>query len=195
MGANTEHCEEHLGQRLAYEDVLPLSYQVVNALPTGNEHLALQQSNEEILHAIMMVEDAPKESLDESNIDAMDFLRLEHKMNIMFELLVGLYQREVELPTAVSVVLRSDAIQWHGEQPVEVGSPVLVELYMSRKYPKPLSLPGTVTAVSGESTPLLLTMAFGDAVSDRTRDWIDKFIFRHHRRAIALARRQSNGIN
>ena len=195
MGANASHCGEHLGQRLAYEDVLPLSYQVVNALPLGNECLALQQSNEEILHAIMMVEDVPKENLEESNIDALDFLRLEHKMNIMFELLVGLYQREVELPTPVSVVLRSDAIQWHSELQVDVGSSILVELYMSRKYPKPLLLPGTVTAVIAQSTVFLLTMAFDDAVSERTRDWIDKFIFRHHRRAVALARRQSHGVS
>jgi len=170
---NASNNGDHLGQRLVFEECLPLSCQVVDALPFGSEHLALQISNEEALHAIMMVEESPKDSLDDSNADAPDILRLEYKINVMFELLVGLYQREVELPAPVDVILRSDAIQWYGVEQAEMGSLVLVNLYMSRKYPKPLVLPGTVTAVSDQPKPSL-TVTFDQAVGERTRDWIDK---------------------
>ncbi|MBL1433718.1 MAG: hypothetical protein COC09_03440 [Gammaproteobacteria bacterium] len=189
---NASNSGDHLGQRLVFEESLPLSYKVVEMLPQGNEHVALQISNEETLHAIMMVEDTPKENSDDSNVDAQDILRLEYKINVMFELLVGLYQREAELPLSTHIILRSDAIQWHNTDSLEIGSNVLVDLYMSRKYPKPLVLAGTVTSVSTE-LPSLLTMTFADAVSERIRDWIDKFIFRHHRRSVALARRQLSG--
>ncbi|PCH59451.1 MAG: hypothetical protein COC05_06870 [Gammaproteobacteria bacterium] len=185
---------DHLGQRLVFEECLPLSCKVVDALPFGSEYLALQISNEEALHAIMMVEEVPKDNPDDSSADAQDILRLEYKINVMFELLVGLYQREVKLPAAVNVTLRSDAIQWYGTQPLDVGSLVMVNVYMSRKYPKPLVLPGTVSAVGEQSEPSL-TVTFGEAVSGRIRDWIDKFIFRHHRRAVAHARSLSNNAS
>ncbi len=187
---NISNSGDHLGQSLAFEDNLPLNFQVVETLPLGNEYLAFQISNEETLHAIMVIEDTPKENPDDSNVDAQDILRLEYKINIMFELLTGLYQREVKLPPSVDVILRSNAIQWCSTEPMEIGNHVLVDLYMSSKYPKPLVLAGTVTAIGDELCPLL-TVTFDDAVSERSRDWIDKFIFRHHRRAVALARRQS----
>lgn len=178
----------HLGQRLVFEDSLPLAYKVVDALPEGNHHLSLQMSNEETLHAIMMVEDAPKENLDDNSAEAQDILRLEYKVNIMFDLLAGLYQREIELPISTDVVLRSDALQWQSTDSIPVGSSVMVDLHISRKYPKPITLPGTITAAKDENG--LLTMTFDDLVGERTRDWIDKFIFRYHRRAVAIARRQ-----
>jgi len=33
----------------------------------------------------MMVEDTPKENSDDSNVDAQDILRLEYKINVMFD--------------------------------------------------------------------------------------------------------------
>ncbi len=184
---DSRNSDGHLGQRLVFEASLPLTYKVVEALPQGNEHLSLQMSNEETLHAIMMVEEAPKENPDDSSAEAQDILRLEYKINVMFDLLAGLYQREFELPPCADVVLRSDALQWQATDSILVGSCVMVDLYISRKYPKPITLPGTITS---EGDNGLLTMTFDASVGERTRDWIDKFIFRYHRRAVAIARRQ-----
>ncbi|MBL1292450.1 MAG: PilZ domain-containing protein [Thiotrichales bacterium] len=184
---DSRNSDGHLGQRLVFEDSLPLAYKVVEALPQGNEYLSLQMSNEETLHAIMMVEDAPKENPDDSSAEAQDILRFEYKINIMFDLLVGLYQREFEFPPCADVVLRSDALQWQTTDSILLGSCVMVDLHISRKYPKPIILPGTITS---EGDNGLLTMTFDDSVGERTRDWIDKFIFRYHRRAVAIARRQ-----
>ncbi|NOX26652.1 MAG: hypothetical protein GXP21_00415 [Gammaproteobacteria bacterium] len=189
---DSRNSDGHLGQRLVFEDSLPLAYKVVEALPQGNEYLSLQMSNEETLHAIMMVEDAPKESPEDSSAEAQDILRLEYKINVMFDLLAGLYQREFEFPPCADVVLRSDALQWQTTDSILVGSCVMVDLHISRKYPKPITLPGTIT-LEGDNG--LLTMTFDDSVGERTRDWIDKFIFRYHRRAVAIARRQLTGTS
>lgn len=187
---DSHNSDGHLGQRLVFEDSLPLAYKVVDALPQGNHHLSLQMSNEETLHAIMMVEDTPKENPDDNSAEAQDTMRLEYKVNIMFDLLAGLYQREIELPECADVVLRSDALQWQSTDSIPMGSCVMVDLHISRKYPKPITLPGTITASQDDNANGLLTMTFDDSVGERTRDWIDKFIFRYHRRAVAIARRQ-----
>lgn len=189
---DSSNSDGHLGQRLVFEDSLPLAYEVVEALPQGNQYLSLQMSNEETLHAIMMVEDTPKENPDDSSAEAQDILRLEYKVNVMFDLLAGLYQREIEFPPCVDVVLRSDGLQWQTDDSISAGSCVMVDLHISRKYPKPITLPGVITSSKDDDSNGLLTMTFDDSVGERTRDWIDKFIFRYHRRAVAIARRQLN---
>lgn len=180
----------HLGQRLVFEDRLPLSCEIIDTLPAGNTYTALQIDNEEVLHAVMLLEDVPRETPEDNSAEGQDMLRLEYKINLMFELLSGLYQRDAKLPEPVELILRSDALTWQSQQQLDLGSLVRVHLYLSRKYPKPLVLHGKVVTrdeAPGERT----TVIFDDAVSERCRDWIDKFIFRHHRRAVALARQQT----
>lgn len=179
-----------LGEGLAFADRIPFACHVVEQLPDSCDYHSLQESNGAVLQAILCLEDIPRDNLDEGNSDRLELIRLEHKVNLMFELVALLYERENQLPLPQSVILRSDSVQWHSTAaPLAPGSRVVLDLYLNRKYPRPLVLPGIVVASEASHEPVV-TAVFDDAVSARIRDGIDKFIFRHHRRRIANSRRQ-----
>lgn len=179
---------DHLGQGLVHKACVPISCEVIDSFPSGSGYISIQSDNEEVLHAIMMLEDAPRENPDDSSTEGQEIQRLETKINLMFELLAGLYRNELELPAPVDIALRSDAVEWQAsESNLTRDTLVRLKLYLSNKYPKPVVLHGRIT--SSEDTTCVV---FDDAVSERCRDWIDKYIFRHHRRAVAMAKRESS---
>ncbi len=181
---------DHLGQRLVYQATVPVEYQVIETVPDGHEYQSIQIDNEEVLHAIMLIDDAPKERTEDSSAESQEVLRLEHKINLMFELLTSLYQQNTQLPNKLDLELRSDAVEWQSRQAIAAdGAIIQLKLHLSPKFPKPITLFGTAKFVAAEEVGTV-SIIFDDLVSEHCRDWIDKYIFRHHRRAVALAKRE-----
>jgi hypothetical protein len=90
------------------------------------------------------------------------------------------------------VWLRTDGVHWLDAQPPEAGAVVEVTLYMSARYPRPLRLALTVLDVTPEGSGSRVRTSYWD-IDPSARNYLEKQIFRHHRRAVAEARRQRSG--
>lgn len=144
-----------------------------------------QLSNEETLRVILSLDEHHVEASDENPEFAHEVQRLESKINLILELVSQVLARQLQLPGALPVRLSAHAIDWEAVGAVPaVGSPVLIEIYVCPRYPRPLFLSATVKDSAGGR----VRAAFDD-LGDAVQDLLEKLIFRHHRRQIAATRR------
>lgn len=172
---------------------LPLRWLIKNP---RDDAVARAQDNASVVHALVALdaESALTQSAADSDTPGTDLQRLEAKVDTLLELVTAMFvQDSLSIPKH-QVWLRTDGIDWLDTNPPDVGVAVEVSLYMSTRYPRPLRLVLQVLDVTPEGTGARVCAAFSD-VDPPTRNYLEKQIFRHHRRAVAKARRQRSGAD
>ena len=175
---------DSLGSGLVLEDRLPLRWRVVE---TPGVVPSLQLSNEETLRVILSLDEHHVEASDENPEFAHEIQRLETKINLILELVSQVLARQLQLPEALPVRLSAHEIEWETATLPAMGSPVLIEIYVCPRYPRPLMLPATVQGFAGRQA-----RAVFDDLGEPAQELLEKLIFRHHRRQIAATRRSSS---
>jgi len=116
-------------------------------------------------------------------------VRIEQRLNLVIELLGQVLLNATQLPSSAPCILTRDALEWSGHDTPEQGDCVRLSLYLHAHYPKPLVLFGQVTQVVRGADPGRVTVQLAQ-LSESVGDWLDRLIFRAHRRRVASARRQ-----
>lgn len=179
-----------LSKGLHYEDSLPLRWQQAIEPSTPAGVLVRNQANEQLLRHLAAIEEVRSEGSDEDGQVSHDIQRLESKINLLMDMMGQLLTRQMSLPEPAPVRLGADAMQWicpPGAAPSE-GMPLLVEVYLNRRYPSPLALGGAVESVRPEAGGgVSVTLRYA-GLSEGLRSALEKIIFRQHRRLVAQAR-------
>lgn len=177
-----------LGAGLHYEDRLPLRWQP--AIPPvadgGLSHV--DEANAEFLRVMAAIEEHFPEPAEEHPEIAHEMRRLESKVDLLLSMVSRLLVRQRPLPEAVPLRLSATGIEWLSSQAPAEGDHVQLELYLCRDFPLPLLLTGKVMQVTAEASSRRITVIF-EGLGVTVRDWVDKIIFRQHRRRIARSRR------
>lgn len=177
----TDPSTESFGTVLVLEESLPLRWRV-SETPAAAPHLLL--SNEETLRVILSLDEHHVEASDENPEFAQEVQRLESKINLILELVSQVLARQLQLPEALPVRLSAHDIEWETAAAPAAGTPLLLEIYVCVRYPRPLYLPATVqTASAGR-----VRAVFND-LGESVQELLERLIFRHHRRQIAATRR------
>ena len=173
-----------LGNHLAYEGELPVIWRALEALPEWLTLARLNQADEELLAVIAGQEQGRNDLLgDDDDPVAQRLGELESKLNLVIDLVGQLLRQNLLIPEPTPLRFNADGIIWRPAAPPAEGALVMVELFPSMLIPRPLSLPGRVNAVEdGE-----VRVAF-EGIGEPLADMIHKYVFRYHRRAVALAR-------
>lgn len=174
---------------LHYEDRLPLRWQEAGEPPPPAGVLAVNRGNEQLLRNLSAVEESRPES-DEDGQGNHDIQRLESKLDLLMDMMGRLLARQIELPEPVPLRLGADALQWTcpAAQRPALGRLLRVEVYLSRKYPSPLVLFGTVESLRpAAGDGVQVTLRYSD-LGEALRSGLEKVIFRQHRRLVAQAR-------
>ena len=179
---------EAIDSRPVYEDCLPLSWDTPDSKPDQAALLAIQNENEETLKVICSLDEAHLENDDPQSVHAQQLMRLDAKVNFLMDMVGQLLQSSLTLPSPSKMSLSADGIQWIDKRAPDVSDYIHVQLYLKVKYPKPVILPALVRSVNKVEEGYRITSEF-DSLSAGVEEWIEKLIFRHHRRAIALSRR------
>lgn len=177
-----------LGGGLVYEDWLRLRW-AVRGPEDPSEMARRHEANEEFLRAMAVMETHAE--LDEEHSSVAQALgRLELKVGLLTQVVGRVFARQLALPEPVPVRLTTRWLEWRGTPPLPaLGADVVVELYLRPEYPFPLLLGGRVVELADdERTARIALEGLGDAL----QGWLEKAIFRHHRRAIAQSRRSTN---
>lgn len=177
----------NFAEGLVYEDNLAVTWEPVEA-PLEPLHLTLvSESNEAFLRAISAFGDTIGEPVEESSDVMQELSRLDLKLNLILELVGQVVYRQLDIPGFSSVKLYAGGVQWHTDNVPEPGAKVLLRLYIQRGVPKPLCFYGDVVSNADEQQAGIAKVAFF-GLSQSVEDWLEKFIFRQHRRAIAHAK-------
>ncbi len=173
---------------LTYEDTLPLRWVAATVAPSDAQQVRIQESNAEVLRAVAFLEEHQGEAVLEHDPITQELQRMDFKINLLLDLVGQVLAHHSTLPEPLPVSLSAKAIQWDAQVAPDLGSHLNVEFFLSRKYPRPIMFYGQVQQVNTVPGGFRTTVAL-EGMSEVVRDWLEKFIFRHHRRSIAHSRR------
>jgi hypothetical protein len=183
-----------LGSGLSYEDSLPLTWRRLLPAETAGNLAHVAQVNGEFLRMVTALEEHAPPKTDNHPELAQEILRLESKVNLVLDLLGRLMAHSLKLPPPVRLSLGARSLRWLtiGADVPATGDAVLVEVYLRPEYPRPLTLTGRVRSVDATPAGAKRVNVELEGLTEEVRDWLERMIFRHHRRSVADARRQSD---
>ena len=187
----TESDAESLGQGLIYEDFLPLQWRASDEQDVASEAARLNENNEEVLRFIGILDEYPSDIGDDREPLSQELVRVEAKLNLLLGLVGQLMMVHFPQPPLRPVKLNARGVEWTAETGPRVGDVGKVEIYLNRRCPRPLILSSRVEDVEAVDHGFRFVVQFS-AMSESVHERLEKIIFTHHRRSIAMARRKSS---
>jgi Atypical PilZ domain, cyclic di-GMP receptor len=177
-----------LGDGLVFEDVLPLAW-VACAPPDMAQLARLNAENHQFLIADASLEDLRSTEMlkDESLAVVHELQRIEFKVDVLLRMVAALCARNSDLPVAQRVRLSAVGLEWFGAAAPPSGSTGIVEIYVNRTLPQALRLPAIVQNMRAAGETSVAQLHF-KGLTDAVVDLVEKLIFRHHRRLVAVSK-------
>ncbi|MCR9104332.1 MAG: PilZ domain-containing protein [Gammaproteobacteria bacterium] len=173
---------------LAFTDEISIEWRLVEQMPDEARLAIVNESNESFLRAVSVVGAFPGEFSEEEVASSQEIARLDLKINLLLDLVSELLYQQSSVPARRTVTVSTNEIAWRDEHPPALGDIVFLQVYIQHGTPKPLSLYGSVVAVQ-DDTPQSRNRVRYLGLSPSAQSWLDKLIFRHHRREVAFRRR------
>ncbi len=170
---------------LAYTDNMSISWKVVDYHP-DDSHLALvNESNESFLRAVSAISEFTKDLSDVAPGLSHEIARLDLKLNLVLDLVSQLVYKQLDIPDICRVTVTSGEVMWGADNVPPPNKMIFVQLYIQHGTPKPLCFYGqVVTSVDDFASGKARVNFVG--LSGPVQQWLDKLIFRHHRREVAF---------
>lgn len=179
--------QDPFAEGLCYEASLPLSWRALDAVPDA-AHLAYwNEYNEVALRGMAALDEFTNQPPDEHGAQGHELTRLEFKVNLILDLVGQLLAQQLLLPDTAWLKIGARGVTWTCLEAPAPATPLLIQIYLTPNYPRPLELPATVVRVDEQAVGARCTATFVGC-SEPVRDWLEKLIFRHHRRSIAHTR-------
>ncbi|HEC18688.1 MAG TPA: hypothetical protein ENI97_05035 [Gammaproteobacteria bacterium] len=179
-------------ESITITDVLPVDWQQLSDMPSAGEQLRLQRANEALLQNLLLSSNLPEEGEESEDAKAHEhFTRIEARLDLLVDLVTEMLTSNGTLPPARSVTIGAHGLAVHLEDDAADTFPgnalLLIRLYLDPQFPRPLQLYARLLVQQEQG----FTVRFSP-LEPRLQDLLDKYIFRQHRRAIALARQGEN---
>lgn len=182
---------EHDGgflQGLSYEDLLPLEWRRCGTEGRDAAAARLNDANEDMLRMLAIIEERTLEKPDEPGAASAELLRLEAKVNLLLDMMGQVLSNHVVLPDPVPVRLGAAGMEFAHTAPPRAGEHIVASLYLHPHYPRPLEVMGEVVAANDTGSGAHWVHVGFEQISPAVQDWLERFIFRRHRRMIAQSR-------
>jgi len=163
-----------------FEHRLPLAWSV---LATGEVGVSPEQN--QLIFALLDSSDEIVQHHQDKE-KAADLQRLETKLNVIMHLLGMLMQGQQKYPPDTVIRFSSDSLAWQAESPLQAGSLLSISLYPEDGVPLAMRFTATVLSFADG----WLTVDLHGLNEDERAIW-SRWVFRHHRRQVALQRAHS----
>ncbi len=153
-----------------------------------------EHDNAVLLQGLLVVDEQPVIEHDEELSSlGQELQRIDHKLNLVLELLSQTLRSWRNLPAPVPVRLTIDGVEWSSSQELPMDEPVLLKLYLSPVFPNPFVATGKVQSCRSNGEHTYAVFVRFDELGGQVQDVLEKVVFRQHRREIARARLRNSG--
>jgi hypothetical protein len=174
-----------LGERVFCEDELAFNWSAIATLPPAGALTRLNGRNEAVLRALTMLEEHDESPAEDA--ERAEFHRLEGKINLVMELLAELVRERSVAANPVPMRFSAEGVCWAAPRECVPGTLLVTEWWVMPAWPVALRLYAEVASNRpAENGFVVCARLVG--VSDTVKDWLEKLVFRRHRRAIAQQR-------
>lgn len=155
--------------------------------PDGETLAAWMATNTVLLRALATLDTLAGErdaEIAEETEKRLD--RLEAKVDLALALLAQLVAREQPHPRACPAKVSASAIEWHSVAAPPLGNAV-IQLHIDARLPQALQLPAHIVQVTPDNGEHHVRAELCELDED-CREWLERAVFRRHRRAIQATR-------
>lgn len=180
-------------ENISFTDNLPIKWSVLPQLPSDGEIQRHYRDDEELLQNVLLNADFVSQDGDEEELDNAHehFQRLEARLDLLLSLVTEMMSGNGNLPPPQAVTISGQGLRVQSgdaaECDINQDTLLKVDLYLDPQFPRPLTLYAYPVDVQEHE----FTVKFSPLES-HLQDLLDKYVFRQHRRAIALARKSEN---
>jgi hypothetical protein len=174
-----------LSDGITFQATLPVDWSKLPSLPVDSAQSQASSANLRLLNALNILEEIPQD-FDKPTSSLIQNPHLEAKLDLILGMLGELLRQQAKMPIPSSMTISAHSLSVSDVPTVSlpsVGDLLQVRLFLDTRYPQVLLLSGTVTFTTKTS----FTLEF-HGLSELVQEQLDKFVFRHHRRAIAQSR-------
>lgn len=174
-----------LGERVFCEDELAFKWAAIETLPPPGAMTRLNGRNEAVLRALTMLEEHDESPAEDA--ERAEFHRLEGKLNLVMELLSELVRDRSATASPVPMRFSAEGVCWEAQRREVPGTLLVTEWWVMPAWPVALRLHAQVSSIRPDGNGFIVCARLL-GVSDTVKDWLEKLVFRRHRRAIAQQR-------
>ncbi len=168
---------------VAYTAELPLRWAPLHSVQPAQAEQWLHEAAA-LLRALAVIETPLSDSdRDLSSPHGKAMERLEAKLDLALSLMMQLAHEQAELPAPHAAILRAGSLEWTGEPIPEPGTLIVIFLHISPKLPHALTLPAQVSTVDPREGGVRIRAHFTH-LNQEVEEWLERTVFRFHRRAI-----------
>ena len=173
-----------------YSDTVPLKWKVLKDTPDAAHLVQMNESTEEILRIFYVLDEYHAEPEDEHNPLAQELKRIDFKVNLVLDLVGQILSNSLSIPAPVDMQLSAQGIAWLNTKAPDVGDLIHMEIYLKPKFPRPINMYARVKSTDPVQTNLRIEAHF-EYMSEQVSNWLEKIVFRQHRRMIAQTRHKA----
>lgn len=179
--------KDPLKESLVCYQQIPLRWHKLETPLSDAQWSAIRNDNMKLMEVLVGAEDTgdAEQKLDKDT--HKEIRRLDAKLNLMMAWLGQLIRQQQNLPQPQAVALSAQGLQFESDAPLMKNDDLLVELYLEAHYPQAFIAMAKVLDLKPLEKGYELTASFIH-LSEQDQQWLHKFVFRIHRRQIALAR-------
>ncbi len=183
-----EETDKGFFEGLSYEDIMPLEWRRLGTEPDHTYLAHLNEANEDTLRMLAIMDERSVEKNEEGTTLAAEIIRLETKVNLLLDMVGQILTNHLLLPDQIPVRLGASGVEFAHTKPPKVDDRIVITLYLHQRYPRPLEIAGHVVSVDDTGQGAYWVKARFEGLSTSVEDWLEKFIFRRHRRLIAQSK-------
>ncbi|VAX14251.1 hypothetical protein MNBD_GAMMA24-2024 [hydrothermal vent metagenome] len=116
--------------------------------------------------------------------------RIENKLNLLIDMFSKLCGQSQQHTAAILVRLSCKGIEWQSDTAPDEAASLLLELYPDEEMQQTLKIIARVVSVEAHDGRYLVRTRF-TSLDEIERNYLEKWIFAHHRRMVAQSRNSS----
>ena len=183
-----------LGEGIFFEAEIPLSWEPLFEPPSETRLVGLNRANLGALQAMQFIDEYFPAEVEGSDQLDPDLARIEFKLNLLMDLFGRWLQANSMSPDSKWMRMNSQGVEWRSAEEAEIGSFGILSLYPEPKYPGAFQVYCQVIDRSVAEGGVSHTLVKFEGVASKVQNWIEKLVFRNHRRSIAYHKQQTSGI-
>ena len=150
----------------------------------------IHDDNQKLMEVVLGHEDLHVDAEQFENKELYkEFKKLDAKLNLVMNWLGRSLAHQQGIPQAQHISLSAKGIKFNIDKVLAVNDDLFIELFIEPNYPQPYITVGKVVSVQSQGGSSEVVVSFGE-FEDLEKQWLDKYVFRIHRREIAMARKR-----
>lgn len=175
---------------VSYQAEMPLGWQS-GPLPAATVLHEWMHTNVVLLHALATMEtQAPARDNESGNDMERKLERVEVKLDLALDLLSKLLAQHIPKPASCPVTLSASGIEWVCQGTPPAGN-IVISLFINPRLAQPLLLPASVRNATTAASGTRIAAEFTH-LNEEVQEWLERTVFRNHRRFIQSRHRDEN---